>query len=198
MAPVKRDLRTIGFRAFLDYAFDPARDGDAAPIAVDPAAQLAHAERLFRDPGVAVSFPRARQEIAFWFLPGETQPEFFSAQLWNHALPTGARISCVNAMQVLYRELFARDPLGDDSFMWFDLLRDAAPRSCPDCEPIRRALVGTLEAILEHDARAALHGLHHWARQPEREAIVDAWVRRAAPEAGLLQFALRCRAGKYM
>ena len=195
---MKRDLRGASFGAFLDYAFDPARDGDSSALEVDAATQLAHAERLFRDPATARRYPRSQQEVGFWFLPGETQPEFFSVQLWNHALPGGARISCVNAMQVLYRDLFARDPLGEDSFMWFDLLRDAAPRPCAECEPVRRALVGTLEAILAYDARAALHGLHHWALQPEREAIVDGWLRRASPQGELREFALRCRAGKYM
>lgn len=195
---MKRDLRGIGFEEFLEYAFDPARDGDSAAVEVDAAAQLAHAERLFREPEAARRFPRPRQEVGFWFLPGETQPAFLSAQLWNHALPSGARISCVNAMEILYRDLFARDPLGEDAFMWFDRLRDAAPRSCKECEPVRRALVGALEAILQHDPRAALHGLHHWARQREREAIVDPWLERARPEGELRDFALRCRDGKYM
>jgi len=32
MAPVKRDLRGASFGAFLDYAFDAARDGDSSAV----------------------------------------------------------------------------------------------------------------------------------------------------------------------
>ena len=178
------------FESFLERIFE------RRPLAEkDPAAQLAFAERLFRDPSCIARFAAKQQEDGFMLLAGLEQPDLFAAQLWNHALPAGERISCASAMQVLYRDLFARDPLGEAAHMWFDLLEQSR-HACPACEPVRRTVVGVLEAILsmpqEHCQAAALHGLNHWATDAERARIIDAW---AAPS-GLRAYAAECRAGK--
>ena len=151
-----------------------------------------------------------------WFLPAWCQPEFFSRQLWNHDLAIPPRISCVNAMSVLYRELFASDAHESDATMWFDLLEGGAPGRvgdsragtfCPLCMPVRNALIGVLQEILAlpqpHCMRAALHGLNHWATDSERALIIDPWL-ATAPDAPpppgesqtLRQYAQLCRAGR--
>lgn len=217
MAPVI-DLRGAPFDRFLAYVFE--HDGaewqvkeSAAALRVDPALQLAYAERLFRDPAAVAGYTAAQREQGFWFLPGWFQPDFFSGQIWNHDLPLGARISCVSAMEVLFRDLFAKDPHGKDAFMWFDLLEDGAPAdrgACPQCEPVRRTIIGVLDALLalpqEHCQLAALHGLNHWGTDAERARLVDAWLQRT-PSAQLdadvpgqkitaRGYALQCRAGR--
>ena len=237
MAPVKAwlpaapartvDLRRASFEAFLAHAFDRAGDAwhvdEAQPsteLLVDPALQLAHAEKLLRAPAVLQRFTPSQRQQGLWFLPGRFQPDFFSQQLWNHDLPSGARISCVAAMEVLYRDLFAKEPHGNDAHMWFDLLEDAASGKpgdsaagvfCADCEPVRRTVLGVLDSVLamsaDHCRRAALHGLHHWGTAAERARIVDGWLRQmndaeldaTAPgeKQSLRSFALLCRAGQY-
>ena len=221
------DLRGASFDAFLAHAFDRASDAwqvdeaqPATALLVDPALQLAHAEKLLRAPAVLQRFTPAQRQQGLWFLPGWFQPDFFSQQLWNHDLPQGKRISCVAAMEVLYRDLFATDPHGPDAHMWFDLLEDAAPGKpgdsaagvfCADCEPVRRTLLGVLDSVLAMPAdrcrRAALHGLNHWGTAAERARIIDAWlIRTAAAELDavapgekepLRSFAQLCRAGQY-
>ena len=221
------DLRGASFDAFLAHAFD--RNGDAwhvdeaqpaTTLLVDPALQLAHAERLLRAPSVLQRFTEAQRQQGLCFLPGWFQPDFFSQQLWNHDLPSGARISCVAAMEVLYRDLFAKEPHGADAHMWFDLLEDAAPGKpgdsaagafCKDCEPVRRTLLGVLDSVLaipvDHCRGAALHGLNHWGTVAERARIIDAWLSRTAAveldatvpgeKQSLRGFAQLCRAGRY-
>ena len=219
------DLRGASFDAFLAHAFDRAGDAwqvaeaqPSAELLVDPALQLAHAEKLLRAPAVLQRFSQAQREQGLWFLPGWFQPDFFSGQLWNHDLPGGARISCVAAIEVLYRDLFAADAHGAAAHMWFDLLEDAAPGKpgdsaaglfCADCAPVRRALLGVLDSVLampqDHCRRAALHGLNHWGTPAERARIIDAWLQRTAaaeldapgPDGSLRKFAQVCRAGKY-
>ena len=221
------DLRGASFDAFLAHAFDRASDAwhvaeaqPATQLLVDPALQLAHGEKLLRAPSVLGRFTPAQRQQGLRFLPGWFQPDFFSQQLWNHDLPSGARVSCVAAMEVLYRDLFAREPHGSDAHMWFDLLEDAAPGKpgdsaagvfCADCEPVRRTLLGVLDSVLamsaDHCRRAALHGLNHWGTPAERARIVDLWLRRmtdaeldaTAPgeKQSLRSFALLCRAGRY-
>ena len=185
------DLRAASFDQFLDHAF-----GAKPEVAlIDPAIQLAHAERLFRDPSAVAGFSPARREQGFWFLPASA--EFFSDQLWNHQLAAGARISCASAMQVLYRDLFAADPHGEDAFMWFDHLDGARLNHgpCAACEPVRRTVIGVLDVLLAipNCERAALHGLNHWGTDAERAAIVDPWLPRAGE---LRDYALLCRDGK--
>lgn len=221
------DLRGASFDAFLAHAFD--RGGDAwhvdeaqpaTQLLVDPALQLAHAEKLLRAPAVLQRFTPSQRQQGLWFLPGWFQPDFFSQQLWNHDLPAGARISCASAMEVLYRDLFAGDPLGSDAHMWFDLLEDAAPGKpgdsaagmfCADCAPVRRTLLGVLDSVLalpvDHCRRAALHGLNHWGTAAERARIIDGWLQRTAgadldatapgEKQTLRSFALLCRTGGY-
>lgn len=227
-APVRTvDLRGASFDAFLAHAFDRAGDAwqvdEAQPsteLRVDPQLQLAHAEKLLRAPAVLQRFTPAQRQQGLGFLPGWFQPDFFSQQLWNHDLPQGARISCVAAMEVLYRDLFVAEPHGKSAHMWFDLLEDAAPGKpgdsaagvfCKECEPVRRTLLGVLDSVLAMSAdpcrRAALHGLNHWGTDAERARIVDAWLLRTtdaeldatAPgeKQSLRSFALLCRAGRY-
>ncbi|MCA1829797.1 MAG: hypothetical protein ABR567_02330 [Myxococcales bacterium] len=198
------DLRGATFDRFVAHAFDhddPAWHvvGPLPVLDVDPRLQLEHAERLFRNPSAVASFSPAQREQGFWFLPGSSQPEFFSGQLWNHDLPIGARISCASAMQVLYRDLFAIDPHGEDAYMWFDQLDDARldHGACAACEPVRRAIIGALEVILAIPAceQPALHGLNHWGTDAERASIIDRWL-PAAPPGKLRDYALLCREGK--
>jgi hypothetical protein len=200
------DLQKASFDEFLDYTFTHREDGPLPEV--EAARQIAHAERLFRDPSVAARFTPAQREKGFWFLASWTDPDFFSGQLWNHDVPAAARISCVNAMEVLYRDLFVADPHGQDAYMWFDLLLGGAPEGgCADCAPVRRALIGVLDDLLGIDPVAALHGLNHWGTAKERAAIIDAWLARApaalldGPAAGTVRATLReyasdCQAGR--
>jgi hypothetical protein len=176
----------VTFDQFLASVFD----GNEAPQV-----ELAHAERLFRDPSAAQRFPREKRVEGFRFLAGAVAP-----QLWHHGLPSGARISCVSSMVVLYRDLFAADPLGETAHMWFDWLEQPAP-SCAGCAPVHRAVLGVLQDLLampsEECQRAALHGLNHWGTAAERRALIDSWLPGVASQ-DLRAFALECRAGKYM
>ena len=185
---------------------------EAQPLQVEAGLQLAHAERLFRGPAALSRFSRPQREQGLRFLPGWYQPDFFSGQLWNHAVPSGARVSCAAAMEVLYRDLFANDGHGDAAYMWFDKLEDSAPDhvGCPQCEAVRRTIIGVLDALLampqEHCQIAALHGLNHWGNDLERARIVDGWLRGASParldatipgeKITVRNFALKCKAGR--
>ena len=207
------DLRGVSFDQFLAHAFDRSgpewqvkESEDTTLLEVDAALQIQHAERLFRDPSCVARFSRDQRVQGFWFLPNWFQPDFFSWQIWNHDLPISPRISCVNAMSVLYRDLFAHDDHDDRGYMWFDLLEGAAPGRAGDsaagtfcslCMPVRNALIGVLQEILAIAGceRAALHGLNHWGTAADRAAIIDPWL-RSAPPAKMRDYALLCRDGK--
>jgi len=207
------DLRGVSFDQFLAHAFDRSgpewqvkESEDTTLLEVDAALQIQHAERLFRDPSCVARFSRDQRVQGFWFLPNWFQPDFFSWQIWNHDLPISPRISCVNAMSVLYRDLFAHDDHDDRGYMWFDLLEGAAPGRAGDsaagtfcslCMPVRNALIGVLQEILAIAGceRAALHGLNHWGTAADRAAIIDPWL-RSAPPGKMRDYALLCRDGK--
>ena len=89
---MKADLRSASFEEFLAFVFEKA--DHEADLLVDPALQIAHAEKLFRDAARAAAFPEAAREKGLLYLVSLSQPEFFGRQLWNHAVPLGARVSC--------------------------------------------------------------------------------------------------------
>ena len=193
---MKLDLRAATFDEVLEVAFE--RADHEVDLVVDPALQIQAAERLFRDPALSARF--AAREKGFLYFVSLSQPEFFGRQLWNHAVPLGARVSCAAAMALLYRELFLREPLGEASFMWFDLLEQLADATCTACAPVRRTVLGVLQETLampaEHCQRAALHGLNHWGTPAERAGLIDAFLAGASVPDPLRKFALLCREGK--
>ncbi len=73
------------------------------------------------------------------------------------------------------------------------------PRSDPDQEQVRLAMVETLERILRLDVRhcqqAALHGLNHIATPQERALLIDPFLRMPRDEK-LIAYARECRDGR--
>jgi hypothetical protein len=108
----------------------------------------------------------------------------------------------------LHAKLFAPYPTEAATHIWWDLLasdvieedgESIVPRSDPDQEQVRQAMVATLERILQleqrHCQEAALHGLNHIATPQERATLIDPFLQLPRDEK-LLAYARECRAGR--
>jgi hypothetical protein len=155
--------------------------------------QLGYATRLFQAPTFLLAeFSQEQVAAGLFKLPSSWQ---LTELLWNPEQDWMPRETCINAMYILYRDLFTLAVLDGVAFMWWDLLRyfgeDADPRTA-------NAVVRVLERILalpNSDCHwAALHGLGHHG-DGRRDAIIDAFLANTTVSYELREYALKAKAG---
>ncbi|MDQ3801489.1 MAG: hypothetical protein M3384_18865 [Acidobacteriota bacterium] len=127
--------------------------------------------RLFRNPDFLLECYSPEQiNQGFWFLLGAT----FQLQdwLWNRDIDWKLREECILAMVDVFEKMFARYPIEDVCYMWWDLLRDFSDDQDPK---VKDAMIIALSRILEFDSLdcrlSALHGLGHLEHKGKRKVI---------------------------
>ena len=188
------DLRGRDLEGVTDFIFghsvpeDPNSNGWHwdVDLTFDPREQVAHLTAIFRNAAdLRVRYSPGQLEQGFWYLISGADGGL-SDLLWNTAVPWEARAELIDATVVLYRDLFAVDPLDTSSHMFWDgiaydygLTRD--PMSNVEDRRVQHAIFKALVQILGLDSltcqRAALHGLGH-LRHPETEKAVEDFLAR--------------------
>ena len=181
-----------------------------------PAAVVAHLTRLFEDPLPPLEgFTDAELNKGFWYIASNACSDYMFA-LSDPSVPLDARLRCVGALSVVYRELFAArctphlshlDEAGAGAlngvcYMWWDICPIGGPTDDPSHRAINRAALEVMTGALALDAIAcqesALHGLGHWrhTHPNEIETIVDRFIAaHPAMRPELLNYARSARSG---
>jgi hypothetical protein len=195
------DLRDASFDAFLTAVFDhpPPTEGEDLnawywnsdpDFLVDPARQVAHLTRLFREAGaLANRFSTAQIEQGFWLI-GSSASEPFIEHLWNAAVPWPERAACVAAMEQLYADCLAVGEYDSVDYMWTDFLAHGYdfgsrhPAESAEDARMQQALFDLFARLLARPEPicqyAALHGLGH-LRHPAGPGAIAAYL-AAHPE----------------
>lgn len=132
--------------------------------------QLDHATTLFLRPSFLIGFfPERELRKGFWRLPYSWE---LSDLIWRQDVEWKRRRACIEAMYPLFRDLFARLPLKNTCFMWWDSFRYF--QSDPDQRVVEtqlRVLTRILALPSEDCQVAALHGLGHLEHDGKRSPI---------------------------
>lgn len=209
------DLRTARYDQFVAAVFDHPADGGAeakpwyrltrVELVVDPARQVEHMTRAFREArALAGRYSPAQLEAGLWFMGCAAQDDFVE-HLWNAGLPWEAREACIAAMESLYADCLARLRFETIDYMWPDLLAydyqagHRAPSTDPEDARVQVALLALFDRLLARPEaacqQAALHGLGHLAH-PAAPARITAYLEQH-PEltASQREFAAQAMAG---
>ena len=181
-----------------------------------PAAIVAHLTRLFENPLPPLEgFTDAELNKGFWYIASNGLSDYMFA-LSDASVPLDARLRCLRALSVVYRDLFAprcsphlshldEPGVGDLNlvcYMWWDICPIGGPPHDPDHDAVNRAALDVMTDALALDSIAcqesALHGLGHWHPENAREieTIVDRFIAAhpsMRPE--LLSYARSARGG---
>ncbi len=181
-----------------------------------PAAIVAHLTRLFENPLPPLeSFTDAELNRGFWYIASNGLSDYMFA-LSDASVPLDARLRCLRALSVVYRDLFAprcsphlshldEPGVGDLNlvcYMWWDICPIGGPPHDPDHDAVNRVALDVMTDALALDSIAcqesALHGLGHWHPEDagEIETIVDRFIAAhpsMRPE--LLSYARSARSG---
>jgi hypothetical protein len=181
-----------------------------------PAAIVAHLTRLFENPLPPLEgFTDAELNKGFWYIASNGLSDYMFA-LADQTVPLDARLRCVRALSVLYRQLFATrctphlshldEPgageLNAACYMWWDICPLYRVPDDPAHREIDRTVLDVMSEALAVDAIAcqesALHGLGHWHHVYPREVetIVDRFIAaRPTMRPELLSYARSARGG---
>ena len=182
----------VAFDDWIVGVFDPTVEDPWPP----PAQELAYLTRLFSDPGGSLE-GLSDEEIGVGLWSVLDSGGAGTALALNDAtLPLDARITCVNQIPNLYRELFmprCAERLGHLSeqggrlemicYMFWDVAVFGGPPGEREGNLFEDAVLDVLEdtLYLDHAAcqESAIHGLGHRVRRhPERApAVLDRWLR---------------------
>jgi hypothetical protein len=134
--------------------------------------QLEYATTLFSAPSFLLeSYTEQALRNGFWSLPNAWD---LRDLIWDQGLDWDRREACLRAMYFLFRDLFARNPLEDTCFMWWDLLRYFGQG--PDLRVIETQLsvLGQILSLSDKECqRAALHGLGHITHDGKADLIAE-------------------------
>lgn len=179
-----------------------------------PAVQVvAYLTRLFEHPAVVLT-DYSDGEIAqgLWYIVSYGASDYMAA-LSDPAVPLAARLRCIDAFTILFRDLFAmrcsphlshRDepganPLNTICYMWWDLIGFTPVE--PEQAVIEEAVLRSQTAMLHLPAiacqEAALHGFGHWLESNESviQATIDCWLAQhpdLRPELRIYAQSARC------
>ena len=183
----------VPFEDWVVAVFDPAEQDPWPP----PAQDLAHLTRLFGDPVSALDgLSEDEIGIGLWSILDSGGAGTVLA-LNDEDLPLAHRITCIELIPNLYRQLFVprcRERLGHLSeqggrlemacYMFWDVACFGGPPGTREGNLLEDAVLDVLEEVLrmEHAAcqESAIHGLgHRIGRHPDRAPrILDQWLRR--------------------
>jgi hypothetical protein len=158
--------------------------------------QLDHSTTLFRAPAFLLdTYPEKALQTGFWRLPNSWDLGYL---IWDQDIAWERRDACLRAMFFLFRDLFAKTPLKDTCFMWWDLLRNF--RKAPD-QRVLNTQLDVLTQILrlpnEDCQLAALHGLGHLDHKG-REAVVARFLSRSDLTEEVRAFGTAAQLGKVL
>lgn len=183
-------LTDLPFPDWIEHAFSHAvrLHGNAWFFDIDapwwdpaPGVAVDYLTRLFADPLPALQWfsdAQIAQGLTYLF---NTSALGDSGWLYSRDVPVAARAQCIEAIAILFKQIFAPraapvlshidEPGGNalniPCYMWFDVMPSVALADDPDKETLHRALLATMERILNlcniACQEAALHGLGHWA-----------------------------------
>src|SRR5262245_52728491 len=159
------DTTGYDYDEWIRFAFDHPVDTkpwyytEAMAFVCDPNVVIGYYTRLFRDPQRSLpTYDDARLEQGMWFVVHSQLSEW----LWDDDIPLDRRCDCIAAMPTMFREFLSHRPLGEATWMWWDMLRsfddDPDPRIV---ETMVAALAEVLQLPARHCQMSALHGLGH-------------------------------------
>lgn len=182
----------------------------------EPEEAVRYITRLFTDAPEALEWFSDDQIAQGFTYLMNTMASGDNGWFYSQTVPEQARWECVEAMQPLFRELFAprcqpllshlseTEPVSLNGvvYMWFDVLPSFALPDDPAFDRLNLALVRTMGVILDLDSLAcqesALHGLGHWHRFHAQavERMIDQYLASGAAARGeLLTYARAARCG---
>ncbi|WP_346289549.1 hypothetical protein [Sphaerothrix gracilis] len=202
---MERKLTDLSFEDWILFVFcwpeDPNGllwyyDHDCEYWDAPPAQIITYLTRLFEQPAAALTgYTDGEIAQGLWYIVSNGASDYMFA-LADITVPLCDRLRCLDAFEILFRELFAarcsphlshRDepganPLNVTCYMWWDLLP-----LCPvveEREAIFEAVWRSQTAMLHLPAiacqEAALHGMGHWLETNESaiQATIDTWLRQ--------------------
>jgi hypothetical protein len=140
-----------------------------------PETMLQHLTQLFQEPEFLLErYTKGQLKQGFWYIGlhvGE-----FQNWLWDEQIDWAIRKRYILSMPLLEQKLFARFPLDETCFMWWDFYRCFDDNPPPHVtEAILDALERTLQIPEKHCQESALHGLGH-LEHPRKAEIITAFL----------------------
>lgn len=187
------DLTDVPFEDWVRFVFDhpisPAGVADAwhwdVEYVADNASMLSYCTRLFAESrSLLTSYSPELLEQGFWFIPG---PNGFMRFLADESVLWRGREECINAIELLFRNLFSINECGTACAMWWDSYVSYCGYGRNDIATDKKLCGATIRvvlAILRQDAtqcrHSAVHGLHHLVGvNPEIRRSVASALRRS-------------------
>jgi hypothetical protein len=191
------DIGDLSFDQFVAFLFDrevPPESGEQINRwyrRIRPTFNLAricsYYDQLFRESSfLLTSFTEQQLLMGFTAIqrPGLTCSA--EAVIWNTDLAFSQREECVSSMFYLYRDLFAKNPLGHTASMWWDSFcfawecgnrcRSRGGEDLAMQDVFFETITRCLEINSDICQGAALHGLEH-LHHPRTEAVVNRFLR---------------------
>ncbi|MEM6416122.1 MAG: hypothetical protein AAF720_15875 [Pseudomonadota bacterium] len=174
------DVHPVGSENVWYHQFETVILFDAKHNALRFTELLENSETLFR------KYDLPRLEQGCWAMFGSGFQGNLSDLIWEQDIPIEIKVSLIEAMFFVYRDVFAKDTLGHACEMWWDGLaydihpmQIADPKNNLEHKRFQDAMFTTLRKILQLDNLdcqfAALHGLNHVAH-PETETVIKQYV----------------------
>lgn len=208
---VERELKNLDFEAWVRYCFDhPVThpewyfmpDRDWWNEDTDPALTLSYLTRLFEN-SLNLLAPYSDELVnqGLWFI-GSNACSSHMFVLTNEQLPVADRVRCVEAMNSLYQDVFAKrcaahlshldrvgvqkdqliSPVNLVCYMWWDNLPLYGQPENSNQTEVDKTALNVMARALKLDSIAcqesALHGLGHWSFEyPRRvQQTIDSFI----------------------
>jgi len=189
------DIKSFSYEEFVSFVFDhevPSGQAKYHPwyfdveVAFDPGRVCEFYIRLFRNPGFLLEkYSKPQLEKGFWAIHGAAFDCSAQHLIWDEDLPFALRSDCIRSMSVLFKQLFAREPLETTVFMWWDSLcyewesgnkdRQRGGEDMLMQDVIFEVLADLLQGSSEVCQDAALHGLGH-LHHPETKKLIKNYI----------------------
>jgi hypothetical protein len=212
------DLRQASLDEFIQFVFDHPVPSDkdtpewyfedALEIEYEPIKQIRLMTSLFRSASLlAERFSPAQIEQGFW-LVFNTVEECFTNLLWASQVPWSERKACIEAVSVLYSDLFPRVKVETIDYMIPDLLADSYghgrrdTENNPEDKRVQDALFELFLVLLDSRDQgshfAGLHGLGHLHHPNGPHAIEGYLGRTPAVSEELRAYAAQAMTGNVL
>lgn len=214
------DIRTASQREFEDFVFDHdpkvfgANDAWYHRLDTTVKYDATHSAqcfiKMFRSAAsLFAKYEREKLEQGFWAMTGASFDGSLDDLVWRSHIATELKEELIEAMFFIFRDVFARDPLGEACEMWWDSLaycihpmKHVDPVGNPVHKRIQDAMFKTLAEIFKLGSpdcqSAALHGFNH-VLHPDTKALVDDYAKRRPDlPRDFIDYAYHCVAGRAM
>ena len=214
------DIRKASLNEFEDFMFDHEVHSVGSDdvwyhqfdltILFDPQHSAECFCEMFEKAGTLFAkYDRAKLEQGCWAMFGAGFKGNLPELIWESEIPIHAKDALIESMFFVYRDLFARNPLGHACMMWWDgLAYDIHPSEIADTtynpshKRIQHAMFLTLTKILGMESPdcqfAALHGMNHVAHPLTRETVMKFISDHPELSAEDVEYAEDCANGRAM